>query len=176
MKLGATFFSLLVLVFGVVLAEAQSMDGLTDDEILNRLNDQLRGAKAADRVVSTENGVTTKKLDTPKEAAVYANIIFDLNSSALGPKELSKVLRMCRIIDQIDAQFLIIGHTDASGSDESNKILSKKRAESVKNFFTNECGFEQKKFAAIGMGEEALLETLPANDGKQRRVEFQVLK
>lgn len=63
------------------------------------------------------------------------------------------------------------GHTDTDGSAEQNMILSLKRAEGVKNFFTTNNIFEDNIFAICGYGEaKPLVNKL--NKDENRRVEI----
>jgi OOP family OmpA-OmpF porin len=71
--------------------------------------------------------------------------------------------------------FRIIGHTDASGSDDYNERLSRLRAEEVQRFFVNDCGIEASRLEAVGLGERFLLENVDPNSDQNRRVEFQAL-
>ena len=71
----------------------------------------------------------------------------------------------------------IAGHTDSQGSDEYNKDLSKRRAQSVVNYLV-EKGISESQFVAEGYGEEVPVDTNETKEGRQnnRRVEFTVLK
>ena len=63
------------------------------------------------------------------------------------------------------------GHTDSDGNADQNMILSLKRAEEVKNFFTNNNIFEDNIFAICGYGEaKPLVNKL--NKDENRRVEI----
>lgn len=65
----------------------------------------------------------------------------------------------------------IEGHTDTDGSAEQNMILSLKRAEGVKNFFTKNNIFKDNIFAICGYGEaKPLVNKL--NKDENRRVEI----
>ena len=50
--------------------------------------------------------------------------------------------------------FLIAGHTDASGSDGYNQMLSERRAWSVKNFLVATFDIDPQSLIAVGYGEE----------------------
>jgi len=81
-----------------------------------------------------------------------------------------KVIKECKV-----NQLEITGHTDASGPASYNKLLSQKRADSVKAYFVK-LGFNKDKLHAIGLGEER---PIAANDtienrAKNRRIEFKI--
>ena len=65
--------------------------------------------------------------------------------------------------------FLIEGHTDAVGSDESNLILSDQRAESVANVMSDVYGIPPENLATQGYGERYLKVNTRAAAGKPPR-------
>ncbi|WP_064691868.1 OmpA family protein [Rhizobium aegyptiacum] len=66
--------------------------------------------------------------------------------------------------------FLIEGHTDAVGSDQSNLILSDQRAESVANVLTDVYGIAPENLATQGYGERYLKVNTPDPEQENRRV------
>ncbi|MEZ2127295.1 MULTISPECIES: OmpA family protein [unclassified Sinorhizobium] len=66
--------------------------------------------------------------------------------------------------------FLIEGHTDAVGSDQSNLILSDQRAESVANVLTDVYGVPPENLATQGYGERYLKVNTPGPEQENRRV------
>jgi outer membrane protein OmpA-like peptidoglycan-associated protein len=66
--------------------------------------------------------------------------------------------------------FLIEGHTDAVGSDQSNLILSDQRAESVANVMTDVYGIAPENLATQGYGERYLKVNTQGPEQENRRV------
>ncbi|MBB4478043.1 OmpA family protein [Rhizobium etli] len=66
--------------------------------------------------------------------------------------------------------FLIEGHTDAVGSDQSNLILSDQRAESVANVLTDVYGIAPENLATQGYGERYLKVNTSDPEQENRRV------
>lgn len=66
--------------------------------------------------------------------------------------------------------FLIEGHTDAVGSDQSNLILSDQRAESVANVMTDVYGIPPENLATQGYGERYLKVNTQGPEQENRRV------
>lgn len=66
--------------------------------------------------------------------------------------------------------FLIEGHTDAVGSDQSNLILSDQRAESVANVLTDVYGIPPENLATQGYGERYLKVNTAGPEQENRRV------
>ena len=69
------------------------------------------------------------------------------------------------------------GHTDNTGGEEANRILSEKRAKSVETYLLSK-GVEQKQIQSKGYGESKPIESNDTDAGrtKNRRVEFTVLE
>jgi outer membrane protein OmpA-like peptidoglycan-associated protein len=66
--------------------------------------------------------------------------------------------------------FLIEGHTDAVGSDQSNLILSDQRAESVANVLSDVYGIPPENLATQGYGEQYLKINTDGPEQENRRV------
>ncbi|MGG7579379.1 OmpA family protein [Rhizobium sp. Nf11,1] len=66
--------------------------------------------------------------------------------------------------------FLIEGHTDAVGSDQSNLVLSDQRAESVANVLSDVYGIPPENMATQGYGERYLKVNTPGPEQENRRV------
>ncbi|MGO7424141.1 OmpA family protein, partial [Rhizobium ruizarguesonis] len=66
--------------------------------------------------------------------------------------------------------FLIEGHTDAVGSDQSNLILSDQRAESVANVLSDVYGIAPENLATQGYGESYLKVNTVGPEQENRRV------
>ena len=66
----------------------------------------------------------------------------------------------------------IEGHTDASGSDRHNLILSRKRAEAVKKYLVSRHGIDMTSLRAVGLGKNMPLNWDNPFAPENRRVEF----
>ncbi|RFB93410.1 hypothetical protein B5K08_12860 [Rhizobium leguminosarum bv. trifolii] len=66
--------------------------------------------------------------------------------------------------------FLIEGHTDAVGSDQSNLVLSDQRAESVANVLSDVYGIAPENLATQGYGEQYLKVNTSGPEQENRRV------
>ena len=71
---------------------------------------------------------------------------------------------------------MVVGHTDSTGADVYNMTLSKNRANSVTNFFTNK-GLSVQRFTTSWFGEEKPLADNTTTEGraKNRRVNLAIL-
>ena len=88
-------------------------------------------------------------------------INFEFGSASIGETEVQKLQSVAdaisRIIEKNPAEtFLIEGHTDAVGSDQSNLVLSDKRAESVAAALTSVFDIPPENLVTQGYGERYL--------------------
>lgn len=70
-----------------------------------------------------------------------------------------------------DQRFLLIGHTDAVGSDEANQALSAERAAAVRRYLTEVQGIAPERLEARGCGARRLLDEDDPASPRNRRVE-----
>ncbi len=66
------------------------------------------------------------------------------------------------------SQAVIEGHTDSYGSDELNLALSRRRAESVSSYLTEELGVPAFRLSAIGYGETRPIANNETAQGRER--------
>ena len=71
--------------------------------------------------------------------------------------------------------FLIEGHTDAHGSDYSNRYLSERRAIAVKKYLVHNFDISPSRLIAIGYGEDRPYNYSDPYAGENRRVEIKPL-
>lgn len=78
---------------------------------------------------------------------------------------------MLKVLDADPGEtFLIEGHTDAVGSDESNLVLSDRRAEAVADLLTQVYGIPPENLVAQGYGERYLKVKTTVAEQQNRRV------
>jgi OOP family OmpA-OmpF porin len=129
----------------------------------------------ATEVVIKESETTTL-VKMPAELDVNVRVEFAFDSAALDEAQKPKLSKLCNVMKAADIQlFRIIGHTDASGTDDYNERLSRLRAEEVQRFFVSECGIDAGRLEAVGLGERFPLEDVGPDSDLNRRVEFQAL-
>ena len=64
----------------------------------------------------------------------------------------------------------IAGHTDARGSEQSNQLLSQRRAAAAVDLLTQVYSIEPDRLTAVGFGEAQLADPANPDSGKNRRV------
>ena len=106
------------------------------------------------------------------------NIFFATNKSELLPAsflELDKLVQY--LIETPKTIIKISGHTDKTGNEDQNKILSEARAKAVGEYLTLK-GIDKLRINYIGYGSSKPIATNETDEGKQqnRRVEFIITK
>jgi len=178
---------ILCLVWGTLGVMPVAAQDLTEDEIIDRFQQQkTRGLKIAPigQATGSNDTVTTAAAAAPDaemrilpaDQQVNLNISFDFDSAALRDDQKPRLASMCNAMKAVDSTaFVILGHTDASGSDSYNQRLSQLRAEEVKRFLeADTCGIEPGRLVARGVGEAFPLDAADPRADVNRRVEFQV--
>lgn len=66
------------------------------------------------------------------------------------------------------SQLIVEGHTDSYGSDEANMALSRRRAEAVGQYLTDELAIPQYRISAVGYGETRPIANNETEQGRQR--------
>ncbi|MDX5437825.1 MAG: OmpA family protein, partial [Pontibacter sp.] len=110
-------------------------------------------------------------------AMVLNNIFFDTGKYALENKsktELNKLIAFMQQNPQV--QIEISGHTDDVGSDQANKLLSERRAQSVANYLASS-GISKSRIRFVGHGETKPVAPNTSDENRQlnRRIEMRVL-
>jgi OmpA-OmpF porin, OOP family len=168
---------------GITLVTADDVEIATEVATENPAADPATSTTdvaTADPVLKTETVVTASDNATlvkmPDDIDVNVRIEFAFDSAALDDAQKPKLQTLCNVMREADIQlFRIIGHTDASGTDDYNERLSRLRAEEVQRFFINDCGIAATRLEAVGLGERFLLEDYGPDSDQNRRVEFQAL-
>ena len=107
------------------------------------------------------------------------NVYFDTNKWNLTPaaeRELCQTVSDAKAMD--NAQLLVVGYTDADGSQEYNQVLSERRANKVVNFIQQQCGWQPWRMKTpTGMSEAdpAADNTTEAGKAQNRRVAVNIL-
>jgi outer membrane protein OmpA-like peptidoglycan-associated protein len=108
---------------------------------------------------------------------VLNNIFFETAKWDLQPKSITELRKLLKLLQQNpELKVEISGHTDDVGSDAANLELSRKRAQAVVSYLTQN-GIEPARLIAKGYGESApqVPNDSEANRAKNRRIEFKLL-
>ncbi len=125
---------------------------------------------------------TIQMVDSTKQTVfkpvVLPNVQFYTNSANLIPTSLSDIQQLAQhLIDTPGLDAIVIGHTDNVGDAISNKKLSQRRAETVRNVIIS-MGVEPERLTAIGKGDTEPKADNSTEEGRlmNRRVEVQLVQ
>jgi len=102
-------------------------------------------------------------------------ILFDSGSANIQPQSMGIIRQISQVLLQESSMNLkIVGHTDSDGTDASNRVLSKSRADAVKIALVSIYGVSDSRLQTEGKGESVPVGDNNTADGKakNRRVEF----
>jgi len=105
-----------------------------------------------------------------------SGLMFDVNKATLREESRANLAELATILNKYDdTNILLEGHTDATGSDEYNLELSRKRADSVSNYLATR-GVFSNRFTIMGYGESQPIADNETEMGRQqnRRVEVAI--
>lgn len=128
--------------------------------------------------MSFSRGISSSRgISGVKKAKVDALIHFDTGSDVILPESYKTLDGLGSALQQElhDARISIVGHTDDRGNQQYNLDLSRRRAESVKNYLSYRCGIDPERLLTKGRGEAEPLSDNTSKQGRylNRRVEFQ---
>jgi outer membrane protein OmpA-like peptidoglycan-associated protein len=101
-----------------------------------------------------------------------SDYLFAVGSANLNAGAFNEISRVSRVLNQYpDTSIQIAGHTDSTGSEQTNKTLSENRADNVKNALVGQ-GVHPNRITTIGFGESAPIADNSNESGRQlnRRV------
>ena len=165
--------------------QAEDVDGYQDDDGCPDLDNDLDGIPDAEDKCPTQPETFNNVEDTDgcpdaKEIGkqfVLRGINFESGSAALTPDShpvLDQVVASLNSYPEVKLE--IRGHTDSQGPAAFNLSLSKKRAESVRQYLING-GIAADRLTALGVGEEEPISSnsTAAGRAENRRIEFKRL-
>ena len=93
---------------------------------------------------------------------------FGVNEYSLTEKAREEIRKQAKEIRQFDFRKITVeGHTDSTGSEETNERLSRQRAESVyREFMLN--GIPAEKINFVGFGSSMPIDTNATKEGRER--------
>ncbi|MCB1169754.1 MAG: OmpA family protein [Leptospiraceae bacterium] len=146
-------------------------DFANNGEILEELEDSFR-AQGFELKKELDAGGNTKRLI----AIIDGDLSFPTGSSKLTPKALEIVDKIGQGLAEIpNTEAKVHGHTDTPGSYQGNKILSLKRAESVKQALITRKGIAPERIVEVrGFADDRKIIDTTASEPRNRRTEIWV--
>ncbi len=105
------------------------------------------------------------------------NITFEVDKSNLRPDFVEVLHSVSLVLKEYKSTMIeVAGHTDSSGSDSYNQMLSQQRAQSVSNVLASD-GVQPVRIDTVGYGETRPVASNSTPEGRQqnRRVELTLL-
>ena len=115
--------------------------------------------------------------DKPLFTSQAQAAMFDIGSSKIKPEYINSLKPLAYFMKSHPEVILLIeGHSDNSGSEENNIILSYSRAENIKKWFILESGLPETNFAIRGIGPKEAIASNDSEEGRKmnRRVEIKI--
>lgn len=156
------------------ISEDEAYVDVTDaSSILERLREGTQRSTNP-KTVSSDRGV----FEIDGARSINIELFFDFDSYDLTAQAVAQLEPLADALSSPEigsAEYLIVGHTDASGSEQYNQILSERRAEAVRTHLLKNFLIMPERLLAIGLGETQLRSPSEPNAGVNRRVEIALL-
>lgn len=161
----------------------QKMHFLQEDGLISSLSDPVaiserlkpKGERPAIPEVVIGSG---SEYTVDAARALNVEVFFEPNSDKLTDLARTQLAALGQALQDpslFQSRYLIIGHTDATGTAEFNLALSEHRAARVRDYLIDNYSVAEGRIASIGLGESKLKEVTNPNWGINRRVEVALL-
>ena len=132
--------------------------------------------KQAEELEAELDDATVERVGEGIQITFDSAILFDFNSSALRDASKEDLAALASSLSEYEnTDIVVIGHTDNTGSEEYNQVLSEKRAASAAEELLK-MGIAPERVGITGQGELAPVATNDTAEGRQanRRVEIAI--
>lgn len=132
--------------------------------------------KQAEELRNDLKGANVERVGEGIKITFDSGLLFDVSKSDLNSTSRANLAQLATTLNKYeDTDILIEGHTDADGSEEYNRGLSRDRAENVRSYLSS-LGVKAGRISAVGYGEEQPIADNSSADGKakNRRVEVAI--
>ncbi|MCP4156132.1 MAG: OmpA family protein [bacterium] len=139
----------------------------------------------SEKIKAALKDLGAQETDTEFRIELSGDILFDFDKWDIRPQAQKTLLKVGEIVNSSGSSHVTItGHTDAKGTEQYNRRLSEKRADSVKNWLVQKGAVKGEIIETIGLGETQPAAPNTNTDGsdnpegrqKNRRVEISVKK
>lgn len=132
--------------------------------------------KQSEELASDLENATVERVGEGILVTFDSGLLFDFDSDVVKGAAASNLSDLARSLQRYpDSEVLIVGHTDATGTDSYNWTLSERRAASARNYLVQQ-GIDPSRIRTAGRGET---EPIASNDtaagqAQNRRVEVAI--
>jgi len=133
--------------------------------------------KQAEEIERDIQGAKVERIGEGIKITFDSGILYDVSRASLRQEAINNIDELARILNKYEnTNVLIEGHTDATGSEEYNLELARKRAQSVANEIASQ-KVDPTRFTIMGYGESQPLGSNETVEGRQqnRRVELAIM-
>lgn len=138
-----------------------------------------REVKIIEKVIEKVREVKVKEEARGLVVSLSSEVLFDVGRAALKPESAKALSEVIKLLNAYPENNVIIeGHTDSTGSRETNIDLSSKRAWGVYSYLVKNGGVTESRLSAKGFGPDKPVASNSNEKGraKNRRVEIIILK
>ncbi|HVH46952.1 MAG TPA: OmpA family protein [Labilithrix sp.] len=134
---------------------------------------QRQARTAAEAKVTQIEGIQAQQSERGLVLTLSGSILFPSGKSELLPSAKERLTEVAKALKDDNRSLLVVGHTDAQGSDAANEKLSEDRAKAVRVFLISQ-GIEDQRVRSEGMGESQPVADNASAEGRanNRRVEI----
>ena len=154
------------LIMGGVGALAGGSVGYYTDQQEMKLRKRLEGT-----------GVSVTRMGDNITLNMPGNVTFAVDSADISASFYQVLDSVALVLNEFDKSFIeVAGHTDSTGSNAYNQLLSEKRAQSVVSYLVSR-GVRGDRFIVVGAGEDHPIASNSTPEGRQmnRRVEITIV-
>ena len=156
----------------------QMLDENEIDKKIAEVRQKLNELKAINQALTQQKAMVQAKAQPDAKPTVMVHLYFAKNSAEILPKSEGELITLVNLMNNNPTmQIRIDGHTDESGTEDSNKKLSLQRAQAVVNFLAM-FDVDPTRMTYNGFGSSKPLAKNDTEEGRKlnRRVEFTVTK
>jgi outer membrane protein OmpA-like peptidoglycan-associated protein len=125
-----------------------------------------------------------EETETEIRIILPADILFDFDKAEIEPQAAEALAQVAAVLRERPGQVRIEGHTDATGSEAYNLVLSQQRAKSVSRWLAEHEQIDVSELEVVGLGESDPAAPNRLEEGsdnpegrrKNRRVEIVIAK
>jgi len=121
-------------------------------------------------------GATVSRVGEGIAVSFESGLLFDYDSDVVKSTAASNLRALAQSLDKYpNTDLMIVGHTDAQGSDSYNQGLSERRAAAARNYLVSQ-GVSASRIRVAGRGESEPIASNDTDEGRaqNRRVEIAI--